>query len=442
MLEKLEKSVREILNAALESVHAGNLVQKDISLKGNILHFRDYKINLNKHRRIFVIGAGKASVEMGEAFENILADRITGGLIITKYKYGKKLKYIKVREGGHPVVDQSSLNATDELLDITSELNKEDLVFVLISGGGSALLEKYTEGIKLKDAQKLSQSLLDSGVKIKQMNLVRQKISQVKSGGLGRHLAPAKVFSLILSDVVSDRLDLIASGPTMPGAGTCEGAIRILKRYKIWDKTGDSIKKHLNDGAKSEAQKKNNRIHTEYPHVTNLLLGSNNDALLAAQKKAAEIGYNTMILTSQAQGEAKDVASFVSSIVNEIVRFDRPLKSPACVIIGGETTVTVSGDGIGGRNMEFALSTAIHIRHLDHNVLVASIGTDGNDGITDSAGAMVNQYTFDKGMSIGLNPRDFLKRNDSYSFFSEVGGVLKTGPTGTNVMDIILVLVQ
>ena len=180
----------------------------------------------------------------------------------------------------------------------------------------------------------------------------------------------------------------------------------------------------------------------DFNNVTNILLGSNNDLLLAAKKKAEEENFHTMILTSQVQGEAKDIASMLSSIVNEIVQFDRPLNKPACLIIGGETTVTVKGDGIGGRNLEFALSAAIHIRHQNHNILIASLGTDGNDGQTPVAGAMVTQYTFDKAMSLLINPRDYLRRNDSYTFFQQVGGLLNTGPTGTNVMDIMIALIQ
>jgi glycerate-2-kinase len=246
--------------------------------------------------------------------------------------------------------------------------------------------------------------------------------------------------SLILSDVISDRLDLIASGPTVPGNTNPLEAINILKQNRIWPKVPKKIKDYLREKASLSSSAK--RKFEEFPNVTNILLGSNNDLLMAARERAEEEGFNAMILTSQAEGEAKDVASMVSSIVNEIVQFDRPLKKPACLILGGETTVTVRGDGIGGRNLEFALSAAIHIRHQNHNILIASLGTDGNDGKTSAAGAMVTQYTFDKAMSLQLNPRDYLRRNDSYTFFEQVGGLLNTGPTGTNVMDIMIALIQ
>ena len=442
MFENLEKISRRILDTALKAVHAGTLIERDLKIEDDILIFRDDKVNLKKHNRIFIIGAGKAVVPMAEATEKILGKRITDGIIITKHHFGKPLKRIQVLEAGHPVVDKDSLNATKKLLDLTKNLEKNDLVINLVTGGGSALLEKFVKGVKLEDAQELNRLLIENGVKIKLINTIRKQISEVKNGGLAKHLAPAKVVSFILSDVISDRIDLVASGPTALGSNSAEEAIRILKNSRLWSKIPESISDYLNTRAKEEAKDSNGHISDSFPHVTNILLGSNNNALIAAKEQAEKEGFNTIIVTSQAQGEAKVVASFVSSMVNEIVDFDRPLKSPACLIIGGETTVTVTGDGVGGRNLEFVLAAAINIRHLNHNVLISSMGTDGDDGQTDVAGAMVTQYTFDQGMSIGVNPRDYLKRNDSLTFFEEVGGLLRTGPTGTNVMDIVIALVQ
>jgi glycerate-2-kinase len=440
MLERLEESAKRILNAGLLASHAGRLIEKDLRLQGDILYFRDYKVNLKKHDKIVVIGAGKATWAMAEAMEKILGDRIDKGLIITKCQGSKQLKYIEVLEGSHPIVSKRSLDASAKMLKLLKNLTSRHFVIVLVSGGASALLEKFPPGVTLKDAQKLNDMLLKSGLTIKQINKVRRNISLLKNGGLGKILAPAKVMSLVLSDVISDRLDLVASGPTIPGNTNPREAINILKYNRIWSKTPKKIRDYLL--AQSEKNPKSFTDSAKFRHITNILLGSNNDLLVAAREKAMEEGYNTIILTSQAQGEAKDVASLVSSIVNEVVQFDRPVKKPACLIIGGETTVTVIGDGIGGRNLEFALSSAIHVRHQNHNILIASLGTDGNDGPTPVAGAMITQYTFDKAMSLQLNPRDFLMRNDSYSFFEQVGGLLNTGPTGTNVMDIMIALIQ
>ena len=441
MLEKLEESAKQILNAGLIAANAGELVERDLSLKNSILSCRDFNINLKKHKKIYVIGAGKAAIPMADSVSRILGDKLTEGIVITKEVFGREIDKIEVIRGGHPIVSKESLQATNKIIKLIKKIKAEDFVIVLISGGGSALLEKFPRGVSLNDAQKLNELLIKSGINIKRINKVRRNISLIKNGGLGELLSPAKVMTLILSDVISDRMDLIASGPTISSGSKVFEAIDILKLNKIWRKTPKRIRDHLLKKA-DEEKEKGRKKRAPLPHVTNILLGSNNDLLIAARDRAEKGGYNTMILTSQAQGEAKDIAKLIGSVVNEIVHFDRPIKKPACLITGGETTVTVTGDGIGGRNLEFCLSAAINIRHLDHNVLIASVGTDGGDGNTPVAAPMVTQYTFDKAMSILVNPREYLENNDSYTFFEQVGGLLNTGPTGTNVMDIILVLVQ
>jgi glycerate 2-kinase len=441
MLEKREHQIKQILNHALQSVHAGRLLTNELRLEDDILHFRHNRISLKNKKRIFVIGAGKASLAMAEAFEEVLGDRITAGGVITKHQYGGTLKKMQVFEGGHPIIDESSLESTDKLLKLVANPNPDDLVLCLISGGGSALFEKFPDGIELRDVQQTTRVLINNGADIEKLNLVRKRLSLVKGGGLAELLAPAHVVSFILSDVIYDRLDVIASGPTVPDASSFAEAINILKLQKVWSRIPANIRQYLAKGKKNiDPVSHHNPEH--FRNVTNILIGSNRLALLAAEEKAKEMGFNTLILTSFARGEAQSLAGFVTSVVEEVLHTNGPVQRPACLLLGGESTVNVEGAGMGGRNLEFSLAAAIHIRHLDHNVIIASIGTDGDDGPTPDAGALVTQYTFDKAMSIGINPHDYLFNNDSYNFFQKVGGNIVTGPTGTNVMDIIIAMVE
>jgi glycerate 2-kinase len=443
MPPSLHVKARQILDAALTAAHAGNMLAERLQLQGDVLHYLDQRINLKQYQRIFVIGAGKASATMAREMESLLGDRLTAGAVVSRNPNAVDLKKIKAYPGDHPIVNENSLKASEKILDLTNDLNADDLVFVLISGGGSALLEKFAGGIDLEDASEFSRLLFSSGMQIHQINTIRKRISALKGGGLARHLAPARVISFILSDVVSDRIDMVASGPTVPGMSRFDDVVKLLKMNKLWAKTPAQVVSYLSRGQRQE--KKTNDIlgdARDFPHVTNILLGGNRDALLAAAKQARDLGYTPLILTSMAQGEARDIAAFFAGIVSDTARFGQPVQALACLIFGGETTVTVTGEGIGGRNLEFCLSAAIHIRHFNQNVLIAAMGTDGNDGIADAAGAMITQYTFDKGMSIGINAYDYLHNNDSYSFFEQVGGLLHTGPTGTNVMDIGIAIIQ
>jgi glycerate 2-kinase len=383
------------------------------------------------YRHIYVVGAGKAGAAMARAAERILGSRITAGLINVKDGHVARLRRIELNESGHPVPDERGVAGARGIAGIAAEAGKGDLVLCLISGGASALMPLPAEGITLEEKQATTRLLLASGATIHEINAVRKHISAIKGGQLARLAEPATVEALLLSDVVGDNLDVIGSGPTAPDASTFATALAILDKFGIRQCVPAPVRERLERGLAG--------LIEETPKQTaarNIVIGSNRLALDAAAARARELGYRTIILSSEIEGETREIARMHAAIAREIAHRGRPLKPPACVITGGETTVTIKGDGRGGRNQEFVLAAAIEIADLPDTVIF-SAGTDGSDGPTDAAGAIAD------GATLRRNPeaRRYLECNDSYHYFQSLDDLVITGPTNTNVMDVRLILV-
>lgn len=374
---------------------------------------------------------------MGKAVERLLGRRITTGLINVKYGHATRLRRIELNECGHPVPDRAGEQGAARIAQIASQAGARDLILCLISGGASALLPLPAPPVTLEEKQAATQLLLDCGANIHEFNCVRKHISLVKGGQLARLAYPATVLTLILSDVIGDDLDVIGSGPTVPDRTTFADAKAVFDKYGIWKKVPQGVRKRLSGGA-AETPKPGDPI---FEKVQNVVVGSNRLAVDAAADAARALGYRTLVLTTFLTGEAREAARFQAAIAKEIRANHRPLKPPACLISGGETTVTIRGTGLGGRNQEFALAAACDIVGLQ-DVLLLSAGTDGSDGPTDAAGAIADGTTIQRARIKGLDATRFLAHNDSYRFFDPLGDLIKTGPTGTNVADIQILLIR
>jgi len=436
-----EKALEDIFKAGVKAVDPERAVQKYVRRQGNQLFVGDSFYILDSFKRIFLIGAGKGTAPMAKALEDILGEQLTNGLIIVKYGHGIPLKKTQILEAGHPIPDGAGLEATEELLKQTQECTEEDLIICAFSGGGSALLPAPSPPLTLDQKQETTRLLLECGATINEINAIRKHLSRSKGGWLAKTAFPATVVSLILSDVIGDRLDVIASGPTVPDESTFRDCIEIIEKYDLVNRLPQRVAEFLKQGiagAVPETPKKGDPVFSK---VQNLIVGNNRGSLLAAQEEAISLGYNTLVLSSQIQGEAREVAQVFAAIGKEICQGGLPIPPPACVLAGGETTVTIQGKGKGGRNQELALAFAIAVDGWK-GISLLSAGTDGTDGPTDAAGAIVDGLTCTRARNANLNPREFLKANDSNSFFESLGSVLKTGPTRTNVMDIMCMLVD
>jgi hydroxypyruvate reductase len=345
-----------------------------------------------------------------------------------------------LNECGHPVPDQRGVDGARRIAAIARGATGHDLVLCVISGGASALMPAPAPPITLEEKQAVTKLLLACGANIHEMNAVRKHISELKGGQLARLAAPATVVSLLLSDVIGDDLDVIGSGPTAPDPSTFAGAREILSRYGVWDPAPKSVRERLEGGIAGEIAETPKAGASVFKRTQNLVIGSNNLAVTAAADHARSLGLRTVVLSTFVEGETRDVARMHAAIAKEILASGRPVKPPACIISGGETTVRIRGTGLGGRNQEFALAAAIDLAGLDR-VVVLSGGTDGTDGPTDAAGAMADGRTIARARRLGLDPARYLDNNDSYRFFDPLDGLLRTGPTNTNVMDVHVVLV-
>ena len=423
-----------ILNAALQAVEPGEAVEQNMHRDGNRLIIGEHPFDLSEFQRVLVIGAGKAGSPMALAAANILGNYLTQALVIVKEGYlsaHENDQNIIILEAGHPIPDQRGVEGTQRIIDLMQNTQPNDLIICLISGGGSALLVSPVEGLSLNDLQSLTSDLLASGASINEINTIRKHLSQVKGGNLARLAAPAPLATLILSDVVGDPLDVIASGPTVPDPTTFEDAHEILQRYQVTSPNITTVLQNRKSGI-GETPKPGDSI---FEDVYNVIIGSNRQAAQAAIKRAQEEGFNTLLLTTYLQGEARQAGRFIGAIARQIAQSDYPIPKPACIAVGGETTVTLQGDGLGGRNTELALSAVEDISGLN-NIALVTLATDGGDGPTDAAGAVVTGETLSRAAQIGLKPAEFLARNDSYHFFDALGDLLKTGPTMTNVNDL------
>lgn len=438
-LEQLKLDARVILDSVLDAVDPCKAVHLHVTREGYFLKVDSHRYDLREIGRVIVVGAGKASARMAVAIEEILGDFISDGLINVKYGHGEPLKKITVWEAGHPVPDQSGIEGTRRLLTFVEDARENDLVISLISGGGSSLLPLPASGIDLQAKQETTQALLQSGATIHQVNAVRKHISGVKGGRLAEAAAPARVVTLLLSDVIGDDLDVIASGPTVPDTTTFATALDVLTLYNLTGHVPGNVLSHLEAGARGEKPETPKPGDPVFRNVVNVIVANNASAIQAAADKANSLGYTPLVLSSVVQGEAREVGRVMAAIAREISMTGRPVASPACVIAGGETTVTLKGKGVGGRNQELALAASLDLENTD-NILLLAAGTDGTDGPTDAAGAIVSGNTLSVARQLGLSARDYLNNNDSYHFFQSTGDLVMTGPTGTNVMDIILLL--
>ena len=439
-IKKLRKDALQIFRAGLQAVDPVEAIHRHVTLKDHVLRIGDRRFNLKKYDRILVVGAGKAGAPMAKAIENLLGDHIADGIIVVKDGHGLPLAKIKVCEASHPVPDERGVQGTEHVLSLVEKAGKRDLIICLISGGGSALLIAPVAEISLEDKQEATKHLLECGATIHEFNTVRKHLSRVKGGRLAQIAYPATVASLILSDVVGDDLDVIASGPTVPDPSTFQDAEQILKGYDIWNQLAPAVRNHLAKGSSGAIEDTPKSGHAAFKQCSQMLVGTNLQALKAAGQEAQRLGYRSLILSSKVEGEAREVARFYTAIAREVLSSETPLKPPACVLAGGETTVTLTGEGLGGRNQEFALAAALSIGGLEE-IVVLSGGTDGTDGPTDAAGAIADGTTVARALENVLDPKDFLRRNDSYNFFQRLGDLLMTGPTRTNVMDIYMLLI-
>jgi glycerate 2-kinase len=431
--------IQSILNASLEAVNPSSIIKNSLQLKEGILKVRKKNYPLSSYERIILIGLGKASQAMVNGAKQILSGSKLTGLVIAKnndLKIGRLfLPDIKTILGNHPIPGEKSILAAEELINFTKNRTEKDLVLCLISGGGSALVTKPADGILLEDIQKLTTQLLKCGANISEINTIRKHLDELKGGGLARMLSPAHIITLILSDVVGDNLSMIASGPTTVDETTFRDAYNILNKYELLNISNKRIIAHLQaglEGKKEETLKKNDPIIKK---IQTEIIGNNHVAALAAKKKAEEEGFNCRILTDQMVGNTSEVGIELGQIIKDIRNRNAQSNQPICLIAGGESTVKIKGNGLGGRNQEVALFCAIEIDGLE-NVCVATLATDGEDGPTDAAGAIITGHTISSARLKGLDPNLYLDNNDSYHFFKKNGGMIRTGVTGTNVNDL------
>jgi hydroxypyruvate reductase len=442
----MRRMAKAIFSKALSAVEPSKILKDRIRIeKDHLLIKMDENIekifDLKSFDKIFLVGTGKASNSMAQVVEEIFGDWMTKGLITTKYGHLLPLKKTEIIEAGHPIPDQNGYEGAKKIKNLLKKSGPKDLVLFLLSGGGSALLPFPADGIGLKEKQEVTQLLLDCGADIKEINTIRKHISQMKGGWLAKWAYPSTVIGFILSDVVGDQLDVIGSGPTVPDPSTFEEVWEIIKKYDLLNEISPSIQKHLQLGKEGEKEETPKPGEVVFEKVYNSLIGSNILALRAAEKEAKFLGFNTLILSSSIVGETRESALFHSAIAKEVISSGNPIPTPACILSGGETTVTIKGTGLGGRNQEFALAGAIEISGIEKVVLLSG-GTDGTDGPTDATGAVADHTTVDRANSMGMDSKAYLKDNNAYPFFKKLGDLLITGPTHTNVMDVRILLVD
>jgi glycerate 2-kinase len=473
----------EVMAAALSAVDPAQAVQRHVQRDGDRLQVAGRTYDLAHHRRIYVVGAGKAGAPMAAALAGLLGDRLTAGIVNVKQghtatervwqmafgsggdeahnlssppispsspRFGKRRgkgggerfdsihSAITLVEAGHPVPDEAGRAGAEEIKALLTGLRPDDLVFCLLSGGGSALLPLPAGGITLADKQALTGALLRSGATINEINTVRKHCSQVKGGQLARWVQPASLVCLILSDVVGSPLDVIASGPTVPDTSTFADAWAVLKRYGLEQSAPPAIIAHLQRGLAGEIQETPKAGDPAFARTQNVLIGDNAQAAAAGVARARALGLRAEMVTTWLEGEAREVGRVAAALAKGLLRDEAPLARPACWVLGGETTVTLRGQGRGGRNQEMALAAALALAGWE-GALVAALATDGNDGPTDAAGAIATGSTIARGRAAGLDALASLAANDSYRYFSALGDLIITGPTNTNVNDLLFV---
>jgi len=432
----------ELVDSAIKAGDPSSSIRKWVKVEADKLKVGNYEVDLNRVDRIVAVGGGKASAAMAITLEQIMGDRLAEGTVnipegTVPRKATHKIKFVEAR---HPIPSESGMEGTKQMLDLVSELGSRDLVICLISGGGSALMPLPAEGIELSELQEVTQLLLKSGATIQEVNAVRKHLSAVKGGQLARAAYPTKIITLIISDVVGDRLDTIASGPTYWDLTTYRDAFSVLEKYKLTEKVSPSIMARLRNGVRGVIPETPKLREECFRNAYYKIIASNVDAL----EMAAEVGrvhnLNVHILTTTMQGEARQVGEHLARMAKEVCQAGKPIPVPGLLLSGGETTVRVRGQGVGGRNQELVLSAVTGLAGLE-NAAMVSFGTDGVDGPTDAAGAIADGFTFQKARELGLDPSSYLENNDSYHFFKELEDLVVTGPSGTNIMDVTALIV-
>lgn len=430
-MSRVGQAVKRILAAAVRSVDPGEAVRRRVSFRSGRLYVSGEPFDLGSFRNIGLLGIGKASVGMSEALVEILGDRLSDGLVVTNHSPFRAGLAFRVIESGHPVPDERSLAAGEAILRFLSGFGPDDLLICLISGGGSALVASPVEGIGLADLRAMTSGLLACGARIDEINALRRRLDRLKGGGLAKHANGATVISLILSDVVGDAVEAIASGPTAPDPSYRSMALAVISKYGLKERIPAALLRALETAP--ETPKPGDPM---FGRVRNILVGKNRMAAQAALERARTEGFRADLLHTELQGEAREAGFALAGLLRERHAPGRDLGTRECFVAGGETTVTVRGQGNGGRNTELALAAAIKLAGAP-DVLLVSLATDGEDGPTDAAGAVATGDTCRRASEIGLDPADALDRNDSYAFFDALGDLIKTGPSGTNVNDLV-----
>ena len=434
--------ILSVLAAALQAVDPFAAVCAQLQLTANTLRIGAQTFDLTQFRRIFVLGAGKAGAPMAQAVESILGDRITAGLVVVKTGHTAPTHVIELVEASHPVPDAAGVAAGQRILALAADAGPDDLVIALLSGGGSALLEAPAAGVTLAEIQAMTGALLACGATIGEINCLRKHCSALKGGQLARAVSPATLVTLVLSDVVGSPLDVIASGPTVPDHSTWADAWAVVERYGLESVLPSAIVARLRAGLAGALPDTPKPADPVFATAQTLVVGDNRSAALAACDAAAALGYNARLLSTFIEGEAKEAAKFAVALAREVLASGHPASRPACLILGGETTVTLGNEpGQGGRNQELALAAAVALDGVA-DVTVVALATDGSDGPTDSAGALVDGATVARGRALGLDAVAHLRRHDAYPFLAAAGDLLVSGPTRTNVNDLIFVFVE
>lgn len=433
---RARKIALECLDEAFERADPYKLVKSKVKLERDRLLIQGKAYDLKCYEKVMVVGFGKAGAHMAKAIEEILGDRISVGLVNVPYGTAIKLRRIEMNEAGHPKPDENGLKGARKIVGMISGLSERDLVLVLISGGGSSLMPLPADGITLDEKGGLSMELMKRGADIGELNTVRKHLSMVKGGWLAKRARPAKVVSLIMSDVVADPLDVIASGPTVGDKTTFEEAFKVLKKYELWDEVSPSIKTRIRRGMSGLEDETPKSWDEDIKKVDNIIVGNNELICKALCSSLMGKGVRCEHLTSCLEGEAREVGKFIASLVQQLGISGR---HGFAYVLGGEPTVTVRGSGIGGRNQELVLSSAFKLKEID-SCLVVSVGSDGIDGVSEAAGALSDGTTLDRAEELGLDPSAYLSNNDSYTFFKSLGDLILTGPTSNNLNDVILAL--
>jgi len=436
-LATLRETARRLLDVGIAAGDAGRLTERALERSGSRLVVGGRTFHLDRIRRVVMVGAGKAAATMARAAERVLDGLPIEGLVAVKEAVGPAPRHVRLVESGHPLPDARGVAAGEEILRLAGAAGADDLVLCLVSGGGSALAPAPATGVTLAEKQAVTRLLLEAGATISELNAVRKHLSRIKGGQLARAAWPAAVVALLLSDVIGDPLDVIASGPTVADPTTFADALAVLDRFSLRGRVPGAVRAHLEAGTRGEIPETPKAGDPALARVTTVVIGNNGLVVEAVAAEARRLGLVPCLLTRSLQGEAREVARAFAAILEEAARSGAPVGRPGCLIAAGETTVTVRGRGRGGRCQEFAVGALPSLAGLERAVILAA-GTDGSDGPTDAAGALVDPTSLDRARALGLDPARALGDNDAYPFLAALGDLVVTGPTGSNLMDVYL----